>query len=974
MLKGRIQEGNLTNYLVQIIPGIVLGIFLGRLLSEIVRPSPPGAIVITLASIIFATMIVGRLPFSQTWPCLLLLLYIIHPEADPKTAVFAILFFGFVGVVNYLLVSDRSPRNHQTLSLVAGFILAAIFLALYLFTISPDILPADNGEFQLVATELGIAHPPGFSLYTMLAHLMTRLSFGASPAFMVNLFSVIISVFTLLVVYHAVFTLTKSIIAGMAGALTLGIATTFWAQATVANIRSLTALYTAILLLLAIKIWQKTRPIISDSSSKKKASEPDARQLVRYLLLFVLTLVLGITHHPSLIFLAVVLVPFVIIVFPRELITRRVLYLVVFTGLLGLIPLLYFPIRAYAGALGTPEDLLTLSGFINHVLALGFRGDLFFLEDPAVFWNRLRMMGNVATFQIPPVLLAMTAIGVLLALWRDRWLGLILAISIILYTVVAASYRAPQTVEYMMPTYVLGAIAMGYLVGQLMDTQKALPNRFKYPSLLTAISAVAIGLILVTSIQVVFEKYPSYAFLHNDATTRNYTQPLLEQAPADGIILADWHWATPLWYLQRVEGLRPDVEVEFVFPTGEPYAETWARRIEEEFEKGRPVIATHFNEPAYANLPPPEPLNDAFLFSQEVRTALPPEFLPLNIKLRQEIDVLGYELDEKSVAPGSEIVLTLAWQKASDIDEQSNLFAHLVNDEGKLFGQDDVPAVTRSEGINLTQLRLTPLLTTPPGEYELHIGSYAPNSFTEISDPANAVLSSLQVERLSAPVFTDNEVHRPTADSDDNTVLIGYDWDNTIPGNKRLYLHWKNDAGFWVEAKDLTDESLPMSDWIGPWGQEIANSALSTVNDSYFVPHGQGIIWLGPSTQNHQSLEPGKPLEIDGDFVSSGPVASDLTVSMRLVGYEEDDFHWAWWDLVDGTPAMGAIPTLKWIDSSRVRDPRWPTVSDDAYEGQVIEPLLRLYDAFTGRPLPILDERLSSQAPWIPLGKNAVTD
>ena len=86
--------------------------------------------------------------------------------------------------------------------------------------------------------------------------------------------------------------------------------------------------------------------------------------------------------------------------------------------------------------------------------------------------------------------------------------------------------------------------------------------------------------------------FPSYDFLHNDTTARDYAQPLLIQAPPNSTILADWHWATPLWYLQEVEGQRPDITVQFIYPEGEEYAITWARRIEEEFDSGIDVIAT----------------------------------------------------------------------------------------------------------------------------------------------------------------------------------------------------------------------------------------------------------------------------------------------------------------------------------------------------------------------------------------------
>jgi hypothetical protein len=54
-----------------------------------------------------------------------------------------------------------SVRNRKS-EIVDGLFGLAFFL-LYFTTLIPSVLPADNGEFQLVAWKLGIAHPPGYS-------------------------------------------------------------------------------------------------------------------------------------------------------------------------------------------------------------------------------------------------------------------------------------------------------------------------------------------------------------------------------------------------------------------------------------------------------------------------------------------------------------------------------------------------------------------------------------------------------------------------------------------------------------------------------------------------------------------------------------------------------------------------------------------------------------------------------------------
>src|SRR5262245_21240484 len=62
-------------------------------------------------------------------------------------------------------------------------------LALYMATLLPGIGSGDTAEFQRVAPTLGVAHPTGYPLYTMLGWLWSRLPLGGTPAWRMNLFS-----------------------------------------------------------------------------------------------------------------------------------------------------------------------------------------------------------------------------------------------------------------------------------------------------------------------------------------------------------------------------------------------------------------------------------------------------------------------------------------------------------------------------------------------------------------------------------------------------------------------------------------------------------------------------------------------------------------------------------------------------------------------------------------------------------------
>ena len=132
------------------------------------------------------------------------------------------------------------------------------------------------------------------------------------------------------------------------------------------------------------------------------------------------------------------------------------------------------------------------------------------------------------------------------------------------------------------------------------------------------------------------------------------------------------------------------------------------------------------------------------------------------------------------------------------------------------------------------------------------------------------------------------------------------------------------------------------------------------------MPFGQGIVWTG-ETLNGLTLSPGQSFVVDQELRSSRPINRDHVVSVRLIGLEPESDQWAWWDLQDSIPAMGAIPTLKWIRGTFVRSPHRLTVDEAAPPGQELTGALTLYDAFTNRPLPILDGRITDVNPWIPL-------
>jgi hypothetical protein len=119
------------------------------------------------------------------------------------------------------------------------------------------------------------------------------------------------------------------------------------------------------------------------------------------------------------------------------------------------------------------------------------------------------------------------------------------------------------------------------------------------------------------------------------------------------------------------------------------------------------------------------------------------------------------------------------------------------------------------------------------------------------------------------------------------------------------------------------------------------------------VPLG-GAMWLaGAAIEPAGPLRPGQALTVRLSFIAARPLTADYAVSIGLIG---PDYRWQ--VRADGTPAGGAIPTLKWIAGSRVTDTRTLTLPSDAAPGRATVTLV-VYDSFTQQPLPVMGQALT---------------
>ncbi len=213
-----------------------------------------------------------------------------------------------------------------------------VFLGIYWLTLAPSVSPqGDAGELITVAYILGISHPPGYPLFTLIGHLFTFLPLW-SVAWRLNLFSAVCHCLTLVFVYLILKKITKSWLVAFFSILTLGFSYTFWLYSLVTEVFPLNDLFLSILFYLAV--------VINDTKDLKKTG--------KLFLFFFFVLGLSFSNHHTIILISPALFYLIYRKFLRSFSsrgTKKIKFVMasVLFFILGFLPYIYFPIRSRMG-------------------------------------------------------------------------------------------------------------------------------------------------------------------------------------------------------------------------------------------------------------------------------------------------------------------------------------------------------------------------------------------------------------------------------------------------------------------------------------------------------------------------------------------------------------------------------------------------------------------------------------------------
>ena len=115
-------------------------------------------------------------------------------------------------------------------------------LVLYVLTMPRTVVLEDDGLFLMAGAHLGVAHPPGYPLYTLIVYLFTLLPFG-SVAFLGHLSSATLGALACGCVYICGRLIGVSSIPSLTASLLFAVSEHFWSQAIVTEVYTLNALF-----------------------------------------------------------------------------------------------------------------------------------------------------------------------------------------------------------------------------------------------------------------------------------------------------------------------------------------------------------------------------------------------------------------------------------------------------------------------------------------------------------------------------------------------------------------------------------------------------------------------------------------------------------------------------------------------------------------------------------------------------------
>ncbi|MCI0488691.1 MAG: DUF2723 domain-containing protein [Blastocatellia bacterium] len=513
-------------------------------------------------------------------------------------------------------------QSEKAVPVCAGLVFAAS-LALYSLTLAPTVTLVDSGELIVAARGLGVAHPPGFPLYVLLAHAATYLPVG-DVANRVNFASAIFAALAaaMLTLLTAEILLTpprrketrrKALRSGrrkedaetrrrgdaaknteteaplsparlavpaLVAGLLLTVSRTLWSYGTIAEVYTLNTLLILVVFFLMFR-WRR-RNLEAEAGRYKLTQGPEKQgsrgageqrsrgeekhpcssaPLLLYGAAFVFGLALGV-HHVTVGLMIVALAALVYRTEGLKFFTgRRLIYAALF-AMAGLAVYVYLPLAASRSPVMNWGDPQTLERFWWHVS--GRQYQVFFSLSlsrmAGQFGEFLRFAGREFGPWWVPVVHVLAVTGIVSLFRRDRTAFWVLALVTASDLLYALNYEIAEDKDaYYLPTFFTMALAAGVGAERLMRVTGK-GRLSKKRNLYAKLLRAWAALVLALVVVLALATNLPYNDRSRYFIAHDYVNNILGTVESRGLLLTlDWQVYSPMLYVLEIENHRRDV-------------------------------------------------------------------------------------------------------------------------------------------------------------------------------------------------------------------------------------------------------------------------------------------------------------------------------------------------------------------------------------------------------------------------------
>ncbi|XP_039897966.1 transmembrane protein 260 [Simochromis diagramma] len=442
--------------------------------------------------------------------------------------------------------------EHRASWILTGTVVACV-AALYVPCVQRTVPGGDSGELITTACELGVAHPPGYPLFTLLAHMAMRLLPSLSPAHSVNLMSSLLGAAAC-----GGFCITVCRLAGpgpgavLAGGL-FAVSRLSWQWSMVAEVFTLNNLFIGLLFFLTASFR-----CAENATQRKKIAHWGA-----------LCCGLGLCNQHTLVLYVLVIIPWVLyrLCSQKELSLRGLVSLG-FCFLAGFLPYIYLPISSYLNAARWSwGDQTTLSGLLTHLLRAEY--GTFCLAKTESSVNLTTMLQaqldhSLAELSLPVLVLAGTGFALSSLDRRCRSVSWLLTVMLVVYSLFFA-WRAnldisrPLLLGVVERFWLQSDAAVCVLAGLgLSRTLAGLERRLGYGGLWKTTGWVFTAALLAHMVHTNHRECDQ----SGNTVVERFGRELLASFSKDSIILTRGDLpGNSLRYLHYCQGVRPDVRL-----------------------------------------------------------------------------------------------------------------------------------------------------------------------------------------------------------------------------------------------------------------------------------------------------------------------------------------------------------------------------------------------------------------------------